>query len=102
MSPMSKVAQISFDLIYKSYFPLTWIYDFQSISILDMNDLHIKMYGHFRKKFLSARLNNIHPQKQITLVLKAINVMRPVCKQSYDFSSTKTQKYLQTYSIAPY
>ena len=53
-------------IFYKNPFP-AWIYDLESLRILEVNDAAIRVYGYSREEFLELTNENINLDKNITL-----------------------------------
>ncbi len=62
---------------YRSLFdfnPLpAWVYDFETLEFLAVNDAAILHYGYSREEFLSMRLTNIRQAEDIPLLMKAVS-----------------------------
>ncbi|UAM97526.1 PAS domain S-box protein [Polaribacter litorisediminis] len=63
------------DTLDKSLFRLnpipSWVYDYTSLEILDVNLCAIKHYGYSREEFLSMTLKDLRPSKEVSKLINA-------------------------------
>ena len=59
MTQKQEASQINFDSLFKNHPQPMWIYDFQSLTFLEVNTAGLKKYGYSRKKFLSMTIKDI-------------------------------------------
>ncbi|MES1198087.1 MAG: response regulator [Chitinophagaceae bacterium] len=58
-------------MFYKNPFP-AWIYDLESLKILEVNDAAIKAYGYERNDFLQLTIKDIRPAEDIHKVMESL------------------------------
>jgi PAS domain S-box-containing protein len=58
-------------LFYKSPLP-AWLYDFETLQFIDVNEAAILHYGYTRDEFLAMTIKDIRPEEDITSLLKEI------------------------------
>ena len=51
-------------LFYKNPLPM-WVYDFDSLKFVSVNNAAIKHYGYSKNEFLKMRLTDIHPKEEV-------------------------------------
>jgi PAS domain S-box-containing protein len=61
---LSQMAQKYRTIFYKSPLP-KWIYDYETLQFLDVNEAAIKHYGYSYKEFLAMKLTDIRPPEDI-------------------------------------
>ncbi|MCA1763671.1 MAG: PAS domain-containing protein, partial [Flavobacteriales bacterium] len=55
-----------------SLYPLpSWIYDYETLEILDVNSAAIEHYGHSREEFLSLTLKDLRPPQEVSRLINA-------------------------------
>ena len=65
-------SEISYHLLFDSNpFPM-WIYDWDSLAFLEVNEAAIRRYGYSRAEFLGMTLKDICPSEDISSLMKAI------------------------------
>jgi PAS domain S-box-containing protein len=62
-------------LFYNSPLPI-WLYDFESLQFIDVNDAAVRQYGYTRDEFLSMTIKDIRPQEDIEELLEDIVQVR--------------------------
>jgi two-component system sensor histidine kinase UhpB len=58
-------------MFYQNFFP-SWIYDPDSLKILEVNEAAINKYGYTREEFLTLTLKDIRPPEDIPKLLKTM------------------------------
>ncbi|WP_316812301.1 PAS domain S-box protein [Pedobacter heparinus] len=61
-----------YDLFNHSPLP-QWVYDFKTLSILQVNDAAIKQYGYSRKEFLKMTLKDIRPPEDVSTLTQILD-----------------------------
>lgn len=62
-------------LFYKSPLPI-WLYDFESLRFIDVNEAAVSHYGYTRDEFLSMTIKDIRPKEDIAVLLEDIVQVR--------------------------
>src|SRR5690554_1296750 len=57
-------------LFHYSPFPM-WVYEIETLKIIDVNHSATKHYGYSREEFLSMTTKDLRPEEEIPLMLKA-------------------------------
>lgn len=70
------------ELFHLSPLPM-WVYDFESLNFLDVNQTAISSYGYSKKEFLSMNIRDIRPTEEIERLEKTLEKTRK--KQSVIF-----------------
>jgi PAS domain S-box-containing protein len=65
-------AQEQYRLLFDSNPIPVWVYDLNTLSILDVNATAIKRYGFSRNEFLAMKITDIRPQPDVPALLKNI------------------------------
>lgn len=52
----------------------TWVYDLETLHILDVNDVAIRHYGYSREEFLNLTIKDIRPAEDVPAVLASVAV----------------------------
>lgn len=50
-----------------------WLYDFDTLAIVDVNDAALKLYGYSRKEFLKMTIKNLRPKQDIVALNHILN-----------------------------
>jgi PAS domain S-box-containing protein len=67
-----KLSEEKYKLLFQ-YSPIpNWIYDIETLEILDVNETAIAHYGYSRKEFLKLGLRGLRPPEEVPKVVKAI------------------------------
>ena len=59
-------------VLFEENFQPAWIYDLQTLAILEVNAAAIKLYGYSREQFLSMTLKDIRPPEDIPALLDRV------------------------------
>src|SRR5215472_7217319 len=69
---MTLRAQDRYRLLFDSNPIPAWVYDIQSLAILDVNAAAIRHYGYSREEFLTLTIKDIRPGEDVPAVLKSV------------------------------
>lgn len=58
-------------MFYKNPFA-TWIYDLDTLRILEINDAAVKQYGYEREEFLNLTINDIRPREEMDGLMQSV------------------------------
>lgn len=61
-----------YDLFNRSPVP-QWLYDFDSLAILQVNDAAVRLYGYTRKEFMSMTIKELRPVEDIGALTHVLN-----------------------------
>ncbi|WGQ10663.1 PAS domain-containing protein [Pedobacter gandavensis] len=78
-----------YDLFNQSPLP-QWVYDFNTLAILQVNDAAIKQYGYSRKEFMKMTLNDNRPQEQISKLADIVS--KKIIKGQFNSSIVQHRK----------
>ncbi len=75
--PKNRAKMGDFKLLFKKHPVPMWIYDLESLAILDVNDAAVKKYGYTRREFLGLTIKDIRPEEEIPRLLEDVKKRRP-------------------------
>jgi len=65
-------AQKQFRLLFDSNPIPLWIYDFETLAIVDVNAMAISRYGYSREEFLRFKISDIRPQEDVPSLMDSV------------------------------
>jgi len=66
-------AQEQYRLLFDSNPTPVWVYDLETLAIVDVNDVAIRRYGYTREEFLSAKITHIRPPEDVPSLLGSVH-----------------------------
>jgi PAS domain S-box-containing protein len=66
-----------------------WVYDVESLRFLEVNDAAVARYGYSREEFLSMRITDIRPVKEIPRLREDLERVRPAQQSSGEWRHQK-------------
>ncbi len=82
-----RAEQESSEKKYRALFELSpipmWVYDWETLSFLDVNKAAVSNYGYSKEEFLQMTIKDIRPPEDIPILLKAVEIAK-VSQASYN------------------
>src|SRR5439155_1826349 len=66
-------AQEQYRLLFDSNPIPVWVYDLETLSIVDVNNVAIRRYGYTREEFLRAKITDIRPVEDVPSLLGSVH-----------------------------
>jgi PAS domain S-box-containing protein len=72
---LAKMAEKYKTIFYKSPLP-KWIYDFDTLRFLEVNEAAVKHYGYSQEEFLAMSIENIRPKEELEKLYRDIELLK--------------------------
>src|SRR6266508_1097030 len=66
-------SEANFRLLFTAHPHPMWVYDLQTLQLLEVNNAAIAHYGYARDEFLQMRITDIQPAQEVSPVLEQTN-----------------------------
>ncbi len=67
-----RVSQQQYRLLFESNPHPTWVYDLETLAIVDVNEAALRNYGYTREEFLALTIRDIRPIEDVPAVLQSV------------------------------
>jgi PAS domain S-box-containing protein len=97
-----RTAEERYHVLFDSNPLSAWVYDLQSLAIVDVNAKAISQYGYSREEFLNRKITDLHPSEDTPGVLEAVAEVSPSGQGSGSWRHRKKSGQLIDVEIKSY